>query len=76
MIRFTAVHSICKLSITFDIIVFIFSLFFPFIFRNSTDFSKLLGITFERLFMLCSDECDDIRIYSEECLNRLTHVSL
>ena len=74
VIQRNVICSLISISLFFNIrIPFFVNLSFEF--RNSTDFPKCLGIAFERLFVLCSDKCEDVRIFSEESLNRLTHVS-
>uniref|UniRef100_A0A6P7FFL9 Huntingtin-like n=1 Tax=Diabrotica virgifera virgifera TaxID=50390 RepID=A0A6P7FFL9_DIAVI len=42
--------------------------------RVSTNFHSLLGTSIEVFLLLCDDEDADIRMTSEECLNRIIRV--
>ena len=46
-----------------------------FYFSGLPEYSNVIGIVFDRLFKLCNDDCEDIRIYSEDCLSKLIKVS-
>lgn len=46
-----------------------------YLFRNSPEFQKLLGIAMEMFLLCCDDAESDVRMVADECLNKIIKVS-